>query len=451
MDREVSLLDILDARERRALRQQALLREWALPLVSFTMNVAGPVKNSPIIARAFQEGLSRLEDALKTARMEIKSREHVDRHTGCEALLVVAGDAAALKGLCVSLEDQDPLGRLFDIDVLRPEGEKLDRESLGFPARPCLICGREGKACASRRLHPVEELQDKTQVILRAFFAQRDADRLASQALRALLYEVCASPKPGLVDRFNSGSHSDMDLFTFMDSAATLTPYLRKAAAIGMETAALTPRETFLRLRREGLAAEREMLAATSGVNTHKGAIFSLGTVCAAAGRLWSPERPWAPAEEILRESGLMYAQEERQDLAAFRPDSPETAGQRLYLSQGLRGIRGELAEGLPSVREVGLPALQRALEAGAGLEQAGLAALLRLMARVTDTNLLSRGGRSGSRWAAQAAAGLSAPIPKREELEALDREMIARHLSPGGCADLLAITYFLHFITQEQ
>ena len=449
MDREVTLPDMLDAREARVWRQNQLLNEYALPVVSFTMNIAGPVKNSTIIRRAFREGLNRLEDALRAGRMAIKAKETLDRHTGCEALLVVSGDEQALKALCVSLEDEDALGRLFDIDVLSPTGGKLDREALGCPPRPCLICGREGKFCSSRRLHTVEELQAKTQHILRAFFAQKDADTLASQAVRALLYEVCASPKPGLVDRLNAGSHSDMDIFTFMDSAAALTGYLRKAVLLGMDTADKPAEESFLLLRRLGLAAERDMLTATKGVNTHKGAIFSLGTVCCATGRLWTPERPWALAEDLLKEAGRLYEKEAVRDLAAIREHSADTAGGQLYLQYGFKGIRGELAQGLPSVGDIGLPALRRALEAGADLEQAGLAALVQLIKHVTDTNLLSRGGIEGQQWAAEQAGQLRCPMPTREELEKMDRDMIARRLSPGGCADLLAITYFLYFLSQ--
>lgn len=449
MDREVTLTDMLNAREARALRQRELLAETGLPLVSFTLNIAGPVKNGPLLRRAFREGLRRLEDALAARRMPLRRRELIDRHTGCEALLAVEAPAEDIKRICVRLEDGDALGRLFDMDVLSPAGDKLDRAELGCPPRPCLICGGDGKACASRRLHPVAELQAKTAAVLREAFARQDAERLAGQAVRALLHEVCVSPKPGLVDRFNSGSHTDMDIFTFMDSAAALLPYLRRAAALGMETAELSRREAFLRLREEGLAAERAMLAATGGVNTHKGAVFSLGTVLAAAGRLWQPDRPWAAPEAILRESGLLYSAVAEEDFQALRDSAPQTAGQRLYQQQGLQGIRGELAGGLPAVANLGLPALEQALAAGAGLEQAGLAALTALIAGVTDTNLLARGGPEGARWAAGAAARLSSPLPAREELEALDREMISRRLSPGGCADLLAICYFLHFISQ--
>ncbi len=449
MERQVQLAEVLMARDARAQRQRELLAEFGLPLVSFCMNIAGPVKNGPAIRRGFAEGLAQLQEALRGARMEVAHREQVNAPAGCEALLAVRGDARALKRICVELEDEDALGRLFDLDVISPSGEKLDREQFGLPPRPCLVCGLPGKGCASRRTHSVAELQARTRAILRDYFSARDAERIAAQALRALLYEVCATPKPGLVDRANRGSHADMDIFTFVDSAAALLPYLRRAVALGQETAGEEASETFRRLRREGLRAEREMFDATRGVNTHKGAIFSLGTACAAAGRLWTVERPFAEAEAILAECSRMSAEAVEGDLSAIRSGEADTAGQRLYRELGLRGIRGELADGLPSVADVALPALREALSRGATLERAGCYALLRLIARVGDTNLHARGGAGGQRWAAEAAAKLTdgGRIPGEAELQALDAEFIARNLSPGGCADLLAIAYFLRFL----
>ena len=451
MVREVALMEMLEAREARVLRQQALMKQYALPVISFSLNIAGPVKNGPVIRRAFREGLSRLTGALRTARVEVVHQEKVDQVTGCEAILVVQGGPRDVKRLCVELEDEDRLGRLFDMDVLDPEGGKLDREGFGHPPRPCLVCGKAGKGCASRRLHTVEELQGATRTIFRDFFAGQDGDAIAGQAVRALLYEVCTTPKPGLVDRANNGSHKDMDIFTFVDSTAALLPYFRNAVSIGQNTADRAPGETFLRLRRAGLEAERAMFAATKGINTHKGAVFSLGTACAAAGRLWTPESPWAPAEAILEACAALSKETVEEDFAALRAQAVQTKGQQLFLEHGLRGIRGELADGLPAVRTVGLPALEKALKAGASLEEAGAASLIRLIANVTDTNLIARGGTEGRQWAARAAAKLAETVPDKQALQALDQDFIRKNLSPGGCADLLAITYFLHFCNEKQ
>lgn len=450
MEHAVTLMEMLGAREARAMRQQQLLEEYHLPVISFCLNIAGPVKNSPVLRRAFREGLERLACALLAGRLDVVHREEVDQPTGCEALWVVRGDGRAVKELCVELEDRDALGRLFDLDVLDPVSGKWDRTQLGQPPRKCLVCGKEGKGCASRRLHTVEELQGATQVILEDYFGKKDQQALGALAAKALLYEVCTTPKPGLVDRKNNGSHRDMDVFTFLDSTAALLPYFEEAVRLGMETRDLPPQETFRRLRQAGAAGEWAMFRATGGVNTHKGAVFTLGTVCAAAGRLWTVEGFSKDLDAALALCGEMSAQAVQKDFEAIRREGAHTTGQRLYLEHGLEGIRGELSRGLPAVAQIGLPTLRRRLEAGDSLEQAGVQVLLALMAQVVDTNLIARGGLEGQQWAMEQTKNLpQGRAATRQETEELDRALIERNLSPGGCADLLAITYFLEFLSR--
>lgn len=449
MEREATLMDILDARERRAQRQQELLTQYALPLVSFTLNIAGPVKNSPLIRRAFREGAERLEDALRGEGIAIAAQENTDTLTGCEGFFVLRGDGEQIKRLCIALEDEDGLGRLFDFDVIDPVHGKWDRTALGFSERSCLICGKAGKDCASRRLHPVAELQEKTAAILRNYFAEKDAQWLACQAARALMTEVCTTPKPGLVDRANNGSHRDMDIFTFLDSTAAILPYFLRAARLGQETAAFTPDETFARLRTEGLRAEHAMFAATQNVNTHKGAVYSMGLVCGAAGRLWTDEGIPHDANAILDECARLAAPSTQRTLDGLCSSSASTAGEAAYLRCGLRGVRGEAADGFPAVRNIALPALEEVLSGGKTLEQAGAYVLLRLIAGVSDTNLIARGGLDGQQWAAIRSAQLLAHEQgfDRDALIRFDTEMIEKKLSPGGCADLLALTYLLHAV----
>ena len=450
MEHAVTLMEMLGAREARAMRQQQLLEEYQLPVISFCLNIAGPVKNSPVLRRAFREGLERLECALLAGRLDIVHREEVDEPTGCEALWVVRGDGRAVKELCVELEDRDALGRLFDLDVLDPVSGKWDRTQLGQPPRKCLVCGKEGKGCASRRLHTVEELQSATQAILEDYFAKKDQQTLGALAAKTLLYEVCTPPKPGLVDRSNNGSPRAMDVFTFLDSTAALLPYFEEAVRLGIETRNLPPQETFRRLRQAGAAGERAMFRATGGVNTHKGAVFTLGTVCAAAGRLWTAEGFSKDLDAALALCGEMSAQAVQKDFEAIRREGAHTTGQRLYLEHGLEGIRGELSRGLPAVAQIGLPTLRHRLEAGDSLEQAGVQVLLALMAQVVDTNLIARGGLEGQQWAMEQTKNLTqGRAVLQEEAEKLDRALIERNLSPGGCADLLAITYFLEFLSR--
>ena len=429
---EVTLQQILQAREDRVKLQKQFLQKYGCPLIVFTMNIAGPVKTSPLIERGFYAGLQMLQDVLPA--MAVREIYVHKVNTGWEGYLPVDLPAKVLKNHCIKIEEGTPLGRLFDMDVLDADGRKLERGSL----RGCLVCGKPGRACAAGRLHPVEQLQAVTEQILREHFVAVDRDRVAELAYECLLDEANTTPKPGLVDRRNCGSHKDMCLQTFASSANALLSYFAACVTIGHQTAHLSPKDTFLRLRQAGIQAEKAMLEATGGVNTHKGAIFTLGILCGSIGRLGT-----YGIKDILRQAALMGKEAERD----FASASGHTAGERLYLHKNLRGIRGEVADGLPSVINIGLPAYQAALGKGLSPNDAGVIALLHLIANVQDTNLYHRGGSVGAAWAAESVKMLlqAAEHPTTPLIEKLDDAFIARNLSPGGCADLLAVTYFLH------
>ena len=450
MPQTVALYQMLEARERRCLRQQELLRQYAKPLVCLTMNIAGPVKDSPLIRRSFDHGCALLRRQLLRLRARPLHEETVREVTGCEAYFVLDLDPLAIKRITTGLEDADPLGRLYDMDVLRPDGRKVDREELGLSGRTCLICGGPAKVCSSRRLHPVEALQQRTNAIMEQSLQALDAETAAQQAVRALLYEVSTTPKPGLVDRRNSGSHRDMDSFTFMSSAAALWPYFHACARTGQRTAAQPAEETFAALRPLGCRAEGDMLAATHGVNTHKGAIFTMGILCAALGRL---ERAlWSSPERILQEAAAMTRGLTASDFAGLTRENAVTAGQRLYLEYGITGVRGQVEAGLPAVRDVGLPVLERGLALGYDLNRSGCAALLAILANSTDTNMIARSSRAAQEAVSQELRELLAqtPYPDEATLRALDDRFMAANLSPGGSADLLAVCYLLHFLKDE-
>ena len=450
MEREVTLPEMLEAREKRVNRQDTLRKKYGVPVVSFTLNIAGPVKDTPLIRRAFQWGQEQLEAGLCAARLSVLHREEKQAPTGCEGLYAVGGTAREIKALCVSIEDGSPLGRLFDMDVLDTDGRKLDREEVNGGPRNCIVCGAPGKGCASRRVHSVGELQGATRRMMEEHFATADREKVSALATRALLDEVCTTPKPGLVDRANNGSHRDMDIFTFTASAAALAPYWGGCFQIGRETAGLSPAETFAALKRAGQRAERTMFAATGGINTHKGAIFSLGLICGAVGRLWRAESPCRDPELILTECAGMVSAAVEKEFAALSPDSARTAGERAYLERGLTGVRGEAARGFPGVLTA-VSVLNQALNAGRSPNDAGAIALLHLIARGTDTNMVSRGGPERAKQAAEDCARLlgRCPLPEMEELARLDRAFIRDNLSPGGCADLLAAALFLLFYQQ--
>lgn len=434
----IQLSEVLQAREDRVRFQQHLLQTHRCPLICFTMNIAGPVKTSGLIERGFRVGLRELKRSLPSQAIVDQRIEY--KSTGPQAFLSVQMPAEEIKSLCVKIEDATPLGRLFDMDVLDSSGKKLQRDSL----RGCIVCGAAGRGCAARRVHPVSELQAVTAQLLQEHFKGSDAEQIAATAVRSLLDEVHTTPKPGLVDRRNNGSHTDMDIRHFIASAHSLRPYFQECVQIGQDTATHLPQETFSLLRQAGLRAEQTMYSATGGVNTHKGVIYTLGVLCGSIGRLWSAESPIPENAAITSECARMVSSSVDSDFASA---DGSTAGLQLYRQYGIQGIRGEVAAGLPSVIGISLPAYKDGLSCGLSPNDAGAVALLHLIAQVQDTNLYRRGGCAGAAWAAQAAQRLlqAAPYPPVPSIAALDDSFIAKNLSPGGCADLLAVTYFLH------
>lgn len=446
MPQYADMMMMLEAREKRAARQQKLLGQYHLPIISFSMNIAGPFKNSPLIARAFRLGRDTLLERLEENKAAVVFSEEISEVTGCEGVYVVDAEADHLKEITCAVEEAAPVGRLYDMDVLTEDGGKLDRP---VPRR-CLICGNPAKICARSRAHTVEELQQVTQALLSKTFDRADADFGAFLAVRSLLYEVCVTPKPGLVDRVNNGSHRDMDIYSFLSSAPALQPYFRTCVAVGRETAALPAPETLKALRRPGKKAEKTMFRATGGVNTHKGAIYSMGILCGALGRLAREE--WTSPERILEEAGRMAAGTVAAELGGLTPESARTSGERFFLQYGISGIRGEAEAGFPSVRDAGLPVLERFLAEGRSNDEAGAAALLAILASTPDTNIIARGGIGAYRRVTAELQKIleKTALPEREELEELDRVYTEENLSPGGSADLLALCWMLHFLRQS-
>ena len=242
-----------------------------------------------------------------------------------------------------------------------------------------------------------------------------------------------------------------MDIYTFMSSASALWPYFAACVKIGRQTEKQPAPETLAALRWYGIQAECDMRRTTHEVNTHKGAIYSMGLLCGALGRL--EREKWNEPAVILSEIAAMTQDSVEKELAGITVESARTAGQKLYARYGVTGVRGEAEKGFPSVLSHGLPVLEAGLANGKSADAAGAAALLALLAHTTDTNMIARGGIVCQQKAEkQVRAVLDAcPYPIKETVEQLDKVFTANNLSPGGSADLLSLCWMLHFLKEEQ
>lgn len=447
--KHVTLEAMLNARESRAERQNELRHKHSCAIVSYTLNIAGPVKRFQQGDRCFYAGKMEIEKQLNRKGWIVSEVVLTDAETGLECLWAVDADAVALKSAMAALEEREPLGRLFDIDIIAKDGGKISRAAIELPERLCLICNKPGADCARSRAHPLNEVQNRTISIIEDYIYQKDVRFIARNAVRALLYEISATPKPGLVDRWDNGAHTDMDFFTFIDSTAALADYFYDMAATGAANRGIPPEKLLERLRGRGIAAEEEMLSVTGGVNTHKGLIFSLGIICAALGYHGSP---FPCPDTILQTAAQVAAPAFHSDLKGITPQNAVTHGEAIYAKHGISGIRGEAAAAFPSVRLWGLPVLQKAVESGKSYNDAGIEALLYLIAHTTDTNIINRSSPEALKTLQASLQSFLATQPDNAGLiqyaERLNTQFINENISPGGCADLLAITYMLHFTT---
>lgn len=441
------LKDILDAREQRAFRRNELERQYNRAVVSFTINIPMGKKNDLKYRWLCRLAVNEYFQAINDRGKVIEFVEERTSPDGPVTMLVVDEDPVILKGMGIEIEESHPLGRLFDIDV-----SGMSRGDISLPLRRCIICDRSAAECIVGRRH---DHRDVLEAIDSLIENRRNeiCKKAAELAIRSMLYEVSCTPKPGLVDMNNNGAHRDMNYSTFLSSITALAPYFRRIAREAVDWYG-TRQELFDRIRPLGIKAERDMLTATGGINTHKGQIFSLGLVCTAAayilqrkGRVRIDEASGMVSDMT---KNLVEKDLERGKLRAI--GSALTKGEQFYMLHGCKGARGEAAAGFRAAVDTGLPALKHALARGAGFNNAMVHSLVSIMGEVEDTNVISRGGlealgliRDSSSRIMEAGSVFTAEGMRA--IHKLDCQLIDMNISPGGAADMLALSVFLFFI----
>lgn len=276
---------------------------------------------------------------------------------------------------------------------------------------------------------------------------------IIQSAQKALLYEVSCFPKPGLVDPIDPGSHQDMDLYTFIDSSVVLNSFFERFLILGEETKMEEPTIVFMKSRALGIAAENEMLTATHQINTHKGAIFTLGIFLIACGRLeiWQNTVSLIQLQTVIRQ--LTKKLSEDFDNLHRKETKSLTWGEKLYLETGSLGIRGEAMDGYPGIINKGLPFYHQ----HTGTKQVKLLdTLLFLLLTIEDTNLLKRSKNMAiyseiqpliTRYFDLGGVGTS---EGKIYLDLLNRLFKKNNWSIGGSADALILTIFLDLLIER-
>lgn len=422
----MSIKKILNEREYRSLIQEEMNKRWNSALVSFSLNIPGREKGPSWSLPLFEEGKI-ICLALPYPILEV--REH-----GSNIIIAFDGPPQEIKEKLLKIEEKHPLGRFFDFDVFDPKLQKLSRS---LP-RTCYICPNNAWICAREKKHSQEALIRFIKKEIKKYFASI----YANNAYEALLEEVDCTPKPGLVDKNNTGAHKDMDHALFVKSATTLKMYFYECAERGFSLNEKNLKTFFRALRPIGLNAEGLMLQTTQGINTHKGAIFTLGLHCAALSYLISHGK--IPSIKKLPELNQLIQKMCAATLKRELQGPCRTAGERAYKEYKIAGVREEASRGYPFPYFNALPFYLEELKVH-DENVALVRTFLFLLINTQDTNIIKRGGLNALyETQDMAKVALEQKPFKLETVVQMDRFFIEKNLSPGGTADLLALVIFL-------
>lgn len=259
-------------------------------------------------------------------------------------------------------------------------------------------------------------------------------------ALKAMISEVSTFPSFGLVSPISSGAHKDMDYYTFLNSAVAITPFLKKMFEVGYSY--YSPEYIFDAIRDIGKECEKKMFEATNNINTHKGMIFLMGISMAAIGKALYENKEFYQIQDIIKS----MVKNILDDFKELHKKEKLTHGERLYLEYGFTGIRGQVQDGLSVLFD---NIIDNYINSDLKENDLYTQILIELMARVEDSTVVYRHDISTLRKVQSDAKDLLNmggifTEKGRQKCHHLEDLYIKENISPGGCADLLAISILL-------
>jgi triphosphoribosyl-dephospho-CoA synthase len=407
-------------------------------LVFASLAVPGPDKTPAGAGAALACGVEALRRALAG-----RPWEELDRGTdalGPWATVGLEADPEPVKRAAAGIEGSLPFGRVLDLDVYAEGGRPVDRAGLGLPQRRCLVCEESARECITLRRHAGGEPAARAAALLEPLGPRRSgAADLAAALAEGAQEELDLTPKPGLVDRHDNGSHPDLSYDAMARSVRLLPLYFDELAALrGAAGAGAGEPAGLAACVAAGRRAEERMRRA-AGSNAHRGLIFLGGLVVLAA---CDACRDGEPGDEgTLRRRVADLA---REFCGRAAPDAADTPGARARSAHGVRGILGEACAGLPAVFEAALPAHRAMLARGGDRRLAALRAMAALMLVVDDTTALHRAGRAGLARLRTDGGRLAALLDAGEDpgaqLARWNADYRRAGLTMGGVADCLAL-----------
>jgi len=437
------LQSILEARDHRAFLKNKIAQRGQ-PCLSLSLNVPGFPKSNSTTNVFFRYCLRDLKFTLKGRRIEIDEKEAVEC---CDA----AGDfflvpcstinfsLKEIKQICEDFEQNHPLGRFIDVDLNDQQGNSVSSGK----SKLCFFClERPAIECRRENAHDFEELRSFMFPKMAAYCGKQKEEllikKISSLAQQAILSEISLTPKPGLVDQFSCGSHADMNYQTFMVSTAAISPWFGELVQEGLSFRDDDLTKALPLIRNIGLRMESAMFEATRNINTQKGIIFLMGLSLFACGKLFSKNEPFNVVEfrTIIHSICKDLVKNELGNVH----QSAKSHGEDTFLKYGFSGARGEAESGFRMVFEFGLPQLTGVAQLN---DKTLIKCFLAISANNADTNILYRSNpevlSDFKHLCKSALKDFS-----NENYQAVIDFCKNENISPGGSADLLAVTIFV-------
>lgn len=454
MNNQLILNKILEAKENRA-RIRNDFAENGEETISLTFNIAGYPKHNDLIDKCFNIAKDDLLVFLSAHRILLLNNFYDKIDEAGRILIIPLNEKnlslVQIKNLTEKFENQHFLQRIIDVDIFDNQGEPISSGK----QKKCLICNKPANICRQEQNHSYDELRlftfNKMQNFYSNFIKNRITKSISISAKKAILFEVSLTPKPGLVDFNNSGSHNDMSFNTFLASSAAISEYWIDFANLAFNES-IEPSTVLPKIRQIGLEAERDMFFQTKNVNTQKGLIFLLGISAYATTFVLKNNNEFNQdkiVEVIQQVSANIIDNELIKNKNIFLSN-----GEKLFEKFGLKaaGARYQVQKGLPLVFYLVLPFLKENLTENylvnkSETDKVLLTSLLKIIANLDDTNVLHRNGLIIAEKLKKMAKRVTDGNLSYNQIAEFCR---TENISSGGAADLLAVSLFFYFIEQD-
>lgn len=442
-----NLEEFLLMREKRVEIQNEIIQSFKNPILVLRANYPGEKKNS-FVAKYIVEILK--NEILEIFNSQIVHTKKIESIEGVTYIYSIESSGKNIKKIAMEIEESHILGRCVDIDVFDDNGYPFSRKDFGGEKRQCLLCSEMAFICARSKTHTQKEVQIAIENRLEEYLKYKNrkmeiVNSFSNLALKSIILEVSASPSFGLVSPSTKGSHEDMDFFTFIDSGFSLSPYFKKVIKAGYSP--LSVDLIFKKIRFMGKVAEKEMFLATHNVNTHKGMIFLMGITGALGAKAKFENLPFNSISFLIKE----MCRDILKDFDNIHKKNSLTHGEKLYIKHGVVGVRGIVKNGLDIIFNGSIEIFENSLNSGEHINHSMIRTLIFLMGSLEDTTILHRHDIEILNFVKLKAKDLHLKFDNAfldiKLLTEIEHEFIEKRISPGGAADLLAITMFLYFI----